>query len=145
MIGLEIVFKNFCDLTRFLSLNGMNLFSYYFYCVDHSIYYHSETTQFSSKISYAELFEISKRPYVIERLHLQVYQYGTFPQEIESYQDFVSSECEMIILAYDGVYLEIYARDNQWLNQLLSNAREIEVESINVKTLNTDTRKGMYV
>ena len=145
MSGIEIVFKSFRDLTRFLSLDGVSLSGHFFSCIDHSVYYHSKATQLKNTISYIELLELSKKPYVIERLNLQAYQCGSIPKQIESYQDFLSSQCRMIILAYDGVYLEVYAKENQWLDQLLHNAASIELEHLSIKTPNTDIRKGMYV
>ena len=80
-----------------------------------------------------------------DHLVMHLYPAGVCPHEIDTYEDFVNSKCEMIVLAYDGSYVEVYCKQAQWIHRLLQNAKAIPGTQFCPKYVETDTRTTMYV
>ena len=145
MRGIEIKFEDCFDLTKYLAFEKLDLSNYIFWCVDSSAYHRSKTVELERQFTFQQLIELSKTSLVLERFHLQVHPIGEMPISIKTYEEFLSRSCEMIVLVYDGVHLEIYAKFEHWINQLIDNAQQIGKTSISIKTKETDDRKEMYV
>lgn len=145
MRGFEIVFSRHFDLVRYLALDNLELSDYTFYCIDVLAYYNSKAIQLKKILTFKQLVNLSKSKIIVERLNLQAYPKGTSPILINTHADFLLSPCDMVILAYDGVFLEIYAKNQYWLNKLLNNLDYINTRDIVIKTQETDGRVGLYV
>ena len=64
---------------------------------------------------------------------------------MDSYDEFLSSRCEMIILICDFSYVEIYCKNQSWIQFLLNESKKIDRSTISEKYEDTDERTEMYV
>ena len=143
--GFECVFEKKSDVWTFLKLFNIVLDDYYFSVVDESVFSNRIRIEICKefKVNYFE--ELIQKKFVSECLVLHLYPEGIQPEEINSYHDFLESTCEMIILLYDFVYLEIYCKNQIWLRNLMCEAISISGAVVEAKYENTDTRTIMYV
>ena len=64
---------------------------------------------------------------------------------IDTYSDFVDSDCQLIILIADAIYIDIYAKDKETLEQIKKNALELNCTEITDITDENDERYKMYI
>ena len=89
--------------------------------------------------------ELIQKSFVGESLVLHLYPENTDYEEIETYEDFLNSNCEMIILLYDFYYLEIYSKNQTWIQKLMHTAINTPGAVVEEKYEETDARTIMYV
>ncbi|MGN4446750.1 DUF2691 family protein [Bacillus cereus group sp. MYBK79-1] len=54
---------------------------------------------------------------------LKAYPKGEVLEEIETYEEFKESKCEVVVLVADGDYIHIYAKDQKAMELMYENAR----------------------
>ncbi|HHK5535348.1 TPA: DUF2691 family protein [Bacillus mobilis] len=54
---------------------------------------------------------------------LKAYPKGEVLEEIETYEEFKESKCEVVVLVADGDYIHIYAQDQEAIELMYENAR----------------------
>ena len=91
---------------------------------------------------FRELVNIS---FVSERLVLHVYTKAEEYREIDTYSDFVNSNCEMVMLLYDFCYFEIYCKNQCLTKKLMHIAEGIAGTIVEEKYEDTDGRTVLYV
>ena len=64
---------------------------------------------------------------------------------IGTYSDFIDSDCQLIILIADAVYIDIYAKDKELLKQIKKNAQKLNCTEITDITDENDERHKMYI
>ncbi|MGG3518626.1 DUF2691 family protein [Bacillus pseudomycoides] len=77
--------------------------------------------------------------YCIISADLQAYPKGKV-SEIETYEEFVESECELVLFVVDSCYTVIYCKDKEKLELLYKNAEVFGFENIQFITDENDTR-----
>ncbi|CAI8760606.1 DUF2691 domain-containing protein [Bacillus pseudomycoides] len=77
--------------------------------------------------------------YYIIFADLQAYPKGKV-SEIETYEEFVESECELVLFVVDSCYTVIYCKDKEKLELLYKNAAVFGFENIQFITDENDTR-----
>jgi hypothetical protein len=82
--------------------------------------------------------------YYVLFLNLQVYQKKSNFSKIESYNDFINSSCELIILFSDNSFIEIYFKSDYLKNIIIKNLDSMQIE-YTVKTIENDSRKTMIL
>ncbi|MED2706607.1 DUF2691 family protein [Bacillus toyonensis] len=75
---------------------------------------------------------------------LKAFPKNAIVSEIATYNDFVSSECEIIVLMYDCYYIEIYCKDTKLIENICDYVKQQGYTDIEYKDEN-DPRTGMYV
>lgn len=86
----------------------------------------------------------SKEDYMTMFANIRVYPQRSEISSIDNYEDFVNSECELIILIYDVGEFEIYFKKNELKEQILKNIKELKI-NYTEKTTENDGRTEMYV
>lgn len=127
-------------------LSGIPLDEYDFYISQNEIFSDFELPQISEKVD-GELFEKLNKcaSYYVLFINLQGYQKGAVQQKIDTYEDFIKSTCQFIVLVNDGCYFEIYAKDERLLLQFIRNAIALNGKGITIKTNYDDGRTRMSV
>ncbi|EEL49027.1 MULTISPECIES: DUF2691 family protein [Bacillus cereus group] len=77
--------------------------------------------------------------YYIIFADLQAYPKGKV-SEIKTYEEFVKSECELVLFVVDSCYTVIYCKDKEKLELLYKNAKDFGFENIQFITDENDTR-----
>lgn len=62
---------------------------------------------------------------------------------IKTYEQFLNSDCEIMLLVTDSMYINIYAKEQNLILQFLNNAETLTCECIEVLTDKTDWRTEM--
>ena len=127
-------------------LTGISLKDYDFYISEDEILSNLELPETFAKIN-IEFFESLKMctPYYVLFINLHAYRKGEIQQRISTYEDFIKSTCQFIILVVDGRYFEIYTKDEQLLLQFIKNAITLNGKDIKIKTDHDDGRIRMSI
>lgn len=122
-------------------LTAIPLSNYDFFISEDEVLVNYKTFEFSHKVS-AEIFENLKKlsPYYVLSINLQAYPKGKLPQSITTYEDFLKSDCQFILLIIDGRYFEIYVKEEGLLMRFIKNAITLKGKSIKIKTDSNDGR-----
>lgn len=145
LCGIECEFLSSSDVWILLASIDFAGDSHYFSLVDASIYHNGRRIAIPNQID-SDLFRYAcQQSLVAERLVLHVYPVDTIPKEIDTYSDFLQTSCAMIILIYDCCFLEIYCKNQTWIEVLWNNARKIPGAVITKKYPDSDSRTIMYV
>ncbi len=81
----------------------------------------------------------------IWELTLCVYPKNAKIQEIDTYQDFIKSECECSLLYYDCCDLEIYIKDKDFLVTIWNLLRSLQVKDLAYITDASDDRTKLWI
>lgn len=73
---------------------------------------------------------ISSNIYYITFANLQCYTSNNF-LEIRTYENFLKSDCYMLLIIVDNTFVDIYAKDSQILNKIRQNAIKYSFKNIN--------------
>ncbi|MBM4765129.1 DUF2691 family protein [Bacillus sp. B15-48] len=93
-------------------------------------------------IALKELLE--NNSYYIIFADLQAYPKGKIA-EINTYEEFTKSDCELVLLVVDSCYATIYCKDKDKLELLYKNARDCRFEDVEYITNENDTRTRLSV
>ena len=145
LCGFECLFRSDSDVLNFLHFSNLSLDEHYFYVADSSLVFPHTHIDIPHTISPGEFSSLVDKTFWAERLVLHLYSQGDLPIQIDNYDDFLKSNCVMIILVYDVCYLEIYCKNPTWLQQLMYTARNIPAAQVDEKFVDTDTRTSMCV
>ena len=114
--GIKFEISNKPEKYLFEILENINLIKYKWYIEDDEVYYNDtyENLFASNKISGEELYKkISKEKYYIININLLGYKiYNSSNEKIESYEDFLNSKYEIMLVIYDSINCEIYLKDD---------------------------------
>ena len=76
---------------------------------------------------------------------IKAYPKGKNPANIETYEEFLNSECELVLLVVDSVYFTIYCKDREKLESLYNNAKLKGFDDLQYITDENDTRTKLSV
>lgn len=85
---------------------------------------------------------ISQRSYYTVFINIEAYLSENDFHNIKTYNDFITSNCEIIILTSDNIFVNIYAKSEKIIQQIETNAMKNKYEQIeyitdeNLKLLN---------
>lgn len=87
---------------------------------------------------------LEKNMYYIISADLQAYPKGKF-SHIETYEEFIESQCELILLVVDCCYVTIYCKNKETIELLYKNGAECGFENVEYITDENDTRTRLSV
>jgi hypothetical protein len=88
---------------------------------------------------------IAQEPYYTIFADLKGFPRGEPISDIETYEDFLRSHCEILLLIIDSVYVSVYAKDGGLLNRLYDNAKRKGYRAVEWITDDNDFRTRMSV
>ncbi|MFO1443908.1 DUF2691 family protein [Bacillus sp. Bva_UNVM-123] len=83
--------------------------------------------------------------YYLIFVDLKAYSKGKNPADIESYEDFLNSDCQLVLLVVDSTYVTIYCKDRVKLESLYHNAKIKGFDNIRYITDKNDARTKLSV
>jgi hypothetical protein len=90
-----------------------------------------------------ELLEDNK--YYLIFADLKAYTKEKKQEDIETYEDFLNSDCELVLLVVDSVYVTIYCKDSEKLERLYENAKIKGFDNLQYITEINDARTKLSV
>ncbi len=145
LCGFECEFSKKSDVWNFFNFSDVILDRFYFSVADAAVFSHGRRIEILEKFLPSYFQELIQKSFVGERLVLHLYPENADYEEIDNYEDFLKSKCEMIILLYDFCYLEIYCKNQTWIQKLMHTASNTPGAVVEEKYEETDTRTSMYV
>ena len=145
LCGFECVFSKKSDVWNFFNFSDVTLDPFYFIVTDASVFSHGRRIEILKKFPTSYFQELIQKSFVGESLVLHLYPENAGYEEIDNYEGFLKSKCEMIILLYDFYYLEVYCKNQVWLQKLMHTAIDTPGAIVEEKYEDTDTRTEMYV
>lgn len=82
--------------------------------------------------------------YYISYLNLAIYDNSSVIKKIKNYNDFANSDCKLYILICDGMYFEIYFKEDNMINLVLENLKKLNIHYTK-KTKNNDSRTVFWI
>lgn len=123
-------------------LRNIKSAGYEWFILEQEIIQNNDSMFFPEKMTDSEFHSImtNERSYFVYFLNLQAYPIGTKLTTIKTYNDFLNSECEIVLLISDGRYIDIYAKHKEHIEQCIENAKELGCEKIEILTDENDGR-----
>lgn len=87
---------------------------------------------------------IDKNGYVIF-LKLQAYLGDAKTENITSYEEYVKSNCQIIVLIYDCEYVEIYCKDTELIKAVFEQAQRMNYRDVELITDKNDCRTSFCI
>ncbi|MCY8854597.1 DUF2691 family protein [Bacillus inaquosorum] len=78
-------------------------------------------------------------------VELQAYPFGQAVDLVQTYEEFIDSDCELVLLLADSSYVSIYCKDRNVIEKLFINALKNDFEEVQLITDDNDTRTGLTV
>lgn len=131
-------------------LNGIDLEALNWYVIKNQTEvweYPNDSAYFENAYYNGDDFSsIIKSPHYIIFLKLQAYlRISNRFKDIHTYEDFLSSDCLLLLLIYDCEYVEIYLKDAKTVNRIIENAKEARFEEITIITDENDARTNLDI
>lgn len=144
MRGIEFVLNSFNFGVQINELfNEIYLMDHDIYILDATIYDESMNRVACPDHAKFPFFQNTK--YYIQHMVLAIFPNNSTIENITTYEDFINSHCELLLLIYDVAYGEIYVKSKDWLFKLLDNIEKMKVKELCIKTDESDMRTAMYV
>lgn len=83
---------------------------------------------------------ISEHDYYLIFTDLKAFDHAEDVMEIETYEDFVKSDCQLVLLVVDSSYVTVYAKDPSVIQDLYQRAIAVHYENIHYITHKDDPR-----
>ena len=84
--------------------------------------------------------------YLIFFLDIKLFPNGSNATEIKEYNDYLKSDCIMIFLCYDSIFIDLYCKDEKILKQIYDNCKNSnDISIVEEVTEKNDTRIRMCV
>lgn len=74
------------------------------------------------------LKQISSENYYIIFADIQACPLAKEKTTIETYQDFLDSDCELVFLCVDSMFVEVYGKNETILQQIMTNCKQFQFE-----------------
>lgn len=150
--AVECEFEKLEDFWRFFQFPGIDFSSYIFLNVDYDVYSHGAQIYVPPVFNSTYLNQVIQQEFVAEHMILHLYpaslsleQVAEQMASIDKFQDYIQSDCQMIVLVYDCLYVEVYCKDHTWLHRIIEHVRSFPDTKVTPKSLATDTRTTMNV
>lgn len=88
-----------------------------------------------------EFFDIIKEQYYVIFCNVKLYKHVSDISAIETVDDFLKCNCELILLVTDNVYVEVYSKCEEYLNIIKDNLANL---GISLEQKDIQTRRTMY-
>jgi hypothetical protein len=93
-----------------------------------------------------DLSEILKSSvYYIIFANFKAYPQGESIEDVFTYEEFLNSQCQLVLLVIDSSYVTVYCKDNKMLDDLYLNAIRGGFENVEYITDENDFRTGLSV
>lgn len=149
MIGLDIKVNNEYNSYLHKMLNGIDFLKYQWQIYADQIFYKENGNLdqgiFNACVLSGEEFIkcISRNSYWFIFVDIKAYKVGSESAEIETFEDFISSDCELVLLCTDSSYIEIYCKDKEILDMIYNNCTGDEFDKVQYVSCDEASGRGL--
>jgi len=136
MIGLDIKVKNEYSNYLYKIFNGIDL-KKYIWEINADDFLYSDNGDikqnlFGSNVLKGEEFlnRISRESYYMIFTDIKAYPIGKERMEIKTLEDFSKSNCEVVLLCTDSIFIEFYSKEEQILEKVYKNCTRENFEKV---------------
>lgn len=135
MIGLKFEIKNEYDTILYKVLYNIDCSQYKWKIVEEEVLTHNtnnDNHNFFIKDKYTndEFKKLIKKIHYPIFLNLQMFKINSKIKSIENYNQYLNSDCELIIFILDNEFVEIYAKEQKMLEKIYDNALKFDFKNI---------------
>lgn len=140
-----ISFKTYNEYNNYIYklFMDINLDSFVWDICDSEILYGDDTKEFNNGIISGQEFlnNINKEKYYIVYADIKAFKCKSQIRNIDNYEDFFNSSCEIALFITDSIYCEVYCKNTNILNVMMRNGKSFSFKDINILTKENDSRK----
>ena len=128
-------------------LKDIDVVNYEWHVKDDEVYYDDNYKDLfdNTKITGKEIYKkISTENYYIINIQLIGYKENNDCEQIQIYDDFKNSKCEIMLCIYDSVYSEIYLKDKVLLEKIYKSLDEKKLNPIYITEKNTRNKISIF-
>ena len=143
MRGIQYEIPNEWGNYLYKIFEGIDMSKYVWKIYDDETYVKSEESFLFEKDCYNNeefLKKIRDNEYYVVFICLRAFPAGSSITEIKTYNDFYKSDCELVLLASDCSYVDIYVKSQAMLDMLYINAKKYNFTDIEFITDENDAR-----
>lgn len=143
--GIRCCFSDQSDPVEFFKFADIDMSDEAFWIVDSMTYCEGdEWSNVENSIDFEQFKELNaiSRGYLWLLMH--IYPKDVTVKSIDTYGDFLKSDCEMIVLLYDSAYVDVYCKNKEWIEKMYNKLRTIAGSEFDLITDDNDMRIGMY-
>ncbi len=132
MKGIRFKIKNEYDNVFYKIFKNIDCNEYAWYIVEDEIYYPAGENYFDKDYYTNSEFQklIRYGIYYPVFANIQVYRKQDEIENIQIYQDFINSSCQLALFVTDNEFVDIYVKNEKWLNIIYQNAINNNFENI---------------
>lgn len=122
-------------------------FNWYYVADESEVWTDNENEEYFDKKYYSGkefLRCIDKDGYVIF-LKLQAYSGDVKVENVTSYEEYVKSDCQIIVLIYDCEYVEIYCKDTKLTKSFFDQVKRMNYGNVELITDENDRRTSFCI
>lgn len=88
---------------------------------------------------------LEENEYYIIFQDLKAFPQGKDIVEVKTYEEFLNSDCQLVLLVVDSCFVSIYCKNNKLIEDLFKNAQHRGYDHVRYITDANDTRTGLSV
>lgn len=143
MIGIKFKVRNEYNNFLYRILEGINFDKCKWEIIEEEIYNEKGENFFQKSHYLNQPFEelIKNNMYYIVFANIQLYNIKSFVSKITDYEDFVKSDCMLILFVTDNEFVEIYGKNPKILKKILKNVKNNKFFNIEVVNEEKEIKK----
>lgn len=128
-------------------LSGIEIENLWWHISEAEIYNEMDKTIFQDSYINGETFLkiIQEKSYNVIFANIKAYSADSTPNDIKNYDEFIKSDCKLVVLCSDVFYYEIYAKDKSIIEIIKNNAIKNNFLNIEYITKENDCRTSFSV
>lgn len=146
MIGVEFEYESSYELILKEIFNSIDFSKYEVSIKQKEVIYEDEQEHLEYEMQgkkFKKAISINGN-YYVNYLNLQIFPSNFIKSKILTYNDFLNSNCLLLLLISDNNFIEIYFKSNNLKEKILNNLKSMKI-NYTIKTKNNDGRTIMEV
>lgn len=142
MRGISFKRDSGCKNILWSILNGIEIENLWWHISEDEIYDNMFESIFHNSYVNGKTFLniIKEKDYSVVFANIKAYSSKITPSYIETYDDFIKSECQLVILCSDARYYEVYAKSRDTIETIKNNVNSINACEVEYITEENDGR-----
>ncbi len=144
MVGIKFQIRNEHDVVLDKIFENIDLKNYFLKITNEEVFDEKRNNFFEQQIYTSLKFKnlIKLRKHYPVFLTLQLYKDNKNMVEIQNYDNYLNSHCELLLYIIDNIFVEIYSKNENYLKAIKHNA--LKNKYVNVQDINDFSKFSLY-